>query len=197
MNKKNQISLIVTVSILLFMIVSIMMPINTPESVRETYFCNVHPLALTLDIDVENNDGDILYNVNGEFFSTYEDNLVMQDVDGNVVREMDDRYNFINQNDHAILDGNGILYSCAGNFDVFANSYRLYDNGKQQVGTMEFNHWNTRGVIKNMDGEVIAQYDSNLWMADYMVSIFDNCEIDSDTVLMMFASCVSDIRADS
>lgn len=197
--KKSQIFInaICIIVAIVVAVATIVIPIRKPENAKSQYNCNTHPFALTVDIDVAGADKDDAYNITGEFFSAYEDNLTMRDQNGDVVREMDDSYNFISQNDHVILDGNGILYSCEGNINIMGNSYDIFNNQKEQIGTVEFNAWNTRGEMRNMDGVVVAQYDSNIFCTDYVVSVFENCEIDDASVLMMFASYFSDIRADS
>jgi uncharacterized protein YxjI len=177
--------------------VAMLIPFNVPENARSQYTCNPRVFALTTNVDIEDANGNHLYNVNGDYFAAIEDNLVMQDMCENIVREMDDEYDFITQNDHTILDGNGVLYSCQGNVNIIGNSYDVFNNKKEHVGDIEFNTWNTYGALKNMDGEIVAQYNSNLLCADYVVSIFENCEIDDASVLMMFASYYSDIRADN
>ena len=55
----------------------------------------------------------------------------------------------------------------------------------------------TSGIMTDMDGNTIAQYDSTIFRSDYVVSVFDGCDIDDDSVLMMFASAHSDARSDS
>lgn len=195
--KKIIAPIIFVVLVLAVMIGSCFLPFSTPDNAKTQYFCDVHPFALKLDIDVENMDGNKIYNVDGEFFSKYEDNLVMLDQNKEIVREMADDYNFVTQNDHSILDGNGILYAMEGNFSFFGNSYNVYNNEKELIGTLHFDFWFAHATLKNNDGEIVAQYDSNPARADYIVSIMDNCEIDDDSVLMMFASGYSDARSDS
>lgn len=176
---------------------AMLIPLNVPENAKSQYMCDTHVLSFTTNVDIEDADGNYLYNVNGDYFAAIEDNLVMQDMQENIVREMDDEYNFITQNDHTILDGNGILYSCQGNINIVSNSYDVFNNKKEQVGDIEFNTWNTYGALKNVDGEVVAQYNSSILGTNYVVSIFENCEIDDASVLMMFASYYSDIRSDN
>jgi uncharacterized protein YxjI len=197
MKKFNKIFIIMCAIFLAIAIfVAVLAPIKTPEDAVSRYMCDVNPFALKTCVNIKNSDGTELYNVNGEYFSAFEDNLVMQDTCGNIVREMNDNYNFITQNDHTILDGNGFLYICEGNVNFMGNSYQVFDNKKEQVGNVWFDAFNTRGTISNMDGEIVAQYNSKLFCSDYVVSIFENCAIDEASVLMMFASYVSDIRAD-
>ena len=195
--KKIIVPIIFIILVLAVMIGSCFLPFSTPDNAKSQYFCDVHPMALKLDIDIEDMDGNKIYNVDGEYFSKYEDNLVMLDQNKEIVREMADDYNFITQNDHSILDGNGILYAMEGNLSFIGNSYNVYNNEKELVGSIHFDFWLAHATLKNVDGEVIAQYDSNPARADYIISIMDNCEIDDDSVLMMFASGYSDARSDS
>ena len=196
MKTRTIIAFAASVILIITAVVAALVPISTPDNAKSKYFCDASVFSITTNVDIKNADGNYLYNVNGEFFSTYEDNLVMQDPIGNVIREMSDKYNLVTQNDHTILDGNGILYSCQGNLNIVNNSYDVFNNQKEQIGYIEFNAWDTYGTLCNMDGEVMAQYNSNIFCVDYVVSVFENCEIDDDSVLMMFASYYSDMRAD-
>ena len=197
MKFSNVAFILVTIAIIVGVFVAMVMPIPAPNNAASQYFCDAKPFAFTLNVDVENMSGEKLYNINGEFFAKYEDNLAMIDNNKNIVREMADDYNFITQNDHTILDGNGVLYVMEGNYKLFGDSYKVYDNEKNQVATINFDMFMTSGVMKDMDGNTIAQYDSTIFRSDYVVSVFDGCDIDDDSVLMMFASAHSDARSDS
>ena len=63
-------------------------------------------------------------------------------------------------------------------------------NGKE----VTMNLFDTKYI---MDGKEIARYDSSLFGYDYVITIFDECDMDDESVLMIFASYVSDKRADS
>lgn len=191
------IGIIIGAVMILGMLISAFIPLSAPQNAKSQYFCNVKVLSLTLDIDIENMSNEALYNVKGEFFSAYEDNLTMTDVEGNNVREMKDDYNLISQNDHTIVNGDSVLYIMEGNFKFFGDSYKIFDANKEQIATLECDTFMTSCTLKDMQGNVIAQYNSRIFRQDYIVSIFDECTIDDTSVLMMFASAKSDVRADS
>lgn len=47
------------------------------------------------------------------------------------------------------------------------------------------------------DGNLIADFNSKLFVNDFVVRIKDQCNIDENTVLMFFCSYYSDQSADS
>ena len=170
--------------------------INAPTEYETQYNCNYKLVSMTLNVDVvgsNNND----YNIYGEFFSAYEDNLTMKDAGGEVIKVSADDYNFISQNNHTIMKDDTVEYICDGKIKIFADSYDVYDADSNQIAYVSFNMWDTVGVMIDMDGKEIARYDSSLLGYDYVVSIFDGCEMYDESVLMIFASYVSDKRADS
>ena len=189
--------LILIAVLVLAIIISAIIPLRAPQNAKSQYFCNVKVFALSLNIDVENMSDETLYNIKGEYFYTFEDNLTMKDSEKNTVREMKDDYNFITQNDHAIVNNDGTLYVMEGNFKFFGDSYKIFNSSKEQVATLECNWTMTSCVLKDMQGNVMAEYNSRIFRKDYIVSIYDGCTIDDESVLLMFASAVSDGRADS
>lgn len=195
-NKLKKLMKFIPATIILCVLITAWIVFNVPKNADSQYVCHVNPFAVSLQVDVKNTNGDSVYNIDGEFFSTFEDHLLMSDKNENVVREMDDEYNFISQNDHTILDGNGFLYHMVGESSLGPNEYTLYNNHKESVGTIEFNLMETSGIMRDVDGNIIARYNSNLFNSKYVVSIFRGCEVDDESVLMMFASFVSDMRAD-
>ena len=196
--KTNKIaSIIVIIISVLAIAIGILVPLRAPDNAVSQYFCDVNAITTRLNINVSDMNSNKLFTIKGEFWNIAEDNLVMFDTEENVTREMRDDYNLIFQNDHYILDGNGFRYRMDGNFKVFADSYTVYDNKDQHVADIVCS-WGMTGVtMTDVDGNVIAQCTSNLIRQDYIVSIFENCEIDDECVLIMFASCVSDARADN
>lgn len=191
------VSIILIVVLIISMIVSVIIPLKAPQNTKSQYFCDAKVFTFALDIDIENMSDEVLYNVRGEFFYVLEDNLKMNDMNNNVVREMQDDYNFITQNDHAITNSNGALYVMDGNFKWFGDSYKIFNSNKEQVATLECNMFMTHCTLKDMQGNILAEYNSRIFRKDYIVSIYDGCEIDDESILMMFASAYSDVRADS
>ena len=182
---------------ILVVVVGMLVPLRAPQGAESQYFCDVSVLSPRLKIAISDMDNNQLYTVGGEFFHSYEDNLFMDDGNGNVVREMRDDYNFISQNDHFFFDSNGYMYRMNGNFKLLADSYSVYDVDDNHIADIQCSLGMNKIVMTDTDGNVIAQCNSNIVRYDYIVSIFDNCEIDDESVLIMFASCVSDARADS
>lgn len=171
--------------------------INTPGGAKSQYFCDSALFSLNLHVDVESMDGDILYAIDGEIFSAYEDDLRMANKSNTVVRETNDIFNLISQNEHVIYGGDELMYRCDGKIKLFADSYVVFDAYGNKIANVSFNMFDTVGTMTDMDGNVIARYDSAWFRRDYIVSIFDKCEIDDESVLMIFASYVSDVRADN
>mgnify|MGYP003291947822 CR=1 FL=1 len=191
---KGKVIIAPVIIILTILIASLLFTIKGPSDASIQYFCNQKMLSWDLNIDVENG----MYKIDGELFSTYEDDLAMTNKGGDLVRKTDDQYNFITQNNHAIYDKDGnVLYGCNGKFKLFADSYEVVDKDGEKVATVNFNMFDTVGVMRDNNGNIIARYDSALWRKDYIVSIYDGCTIDDESILMIFASYVSDVRADN
>lgn len=177
-------------------VVGFTLTINAPNDAKTQYFCDYKHVTLDMEVDVENMSGEKMYNINGEVFSAYEDDLAMSNMDGETVRHTNDIYNLITQNEHVIYSNDGLMYSCDGKIKFFADSYVVYDASGNKVANVDFNMFDTVGIMKDVNGKTIARYDSALSRKDYIVSIYDGCEIDDESVLMIFASYVSDKRAD-
>lgn len=170
--------------------------INAPTEYKTQYNCDYKVVSMDLDVGVVGTDGS-RYNINGEIFSAYEDNLTMKNVDGEIVKVSNDDFNFISQNNHTIMTGDDVEYICDGKIKLFADSYDVYDSEENKVAYVSFNMIDTVGVMTDIDGNEIARYDSAVFGYDYVVTIFDGCEMDDESVLMIFASYVSDKRADN
>ena len=90
-----------------------------------------------------------------------------------------------------------LIYVCDGKIKWFADSYDVFNKDGDKIAYVKFNMWDTKGTMVDMDGNVIAKYNSAWSRYDYIVSIYDNCPIDDESILMIFASYVSDVRSDS
>jgi uncharacterized protein YxjI len=178
-------------------VAAVVLPINAPDNAQCQYFCDRSCFSVYMDIDVRDENDNILYNINGEVLSSFDDDLIMKDDDGDIVRNTDDIYNLISQNNHTIYNGDQVLYQCNGQIKLLADSYEILDGDGNKIASVEFNMFDTIGIMQDNDGNVIARYDSSWFRYDYIVSIFDGCEIDDESILMIFASYVSDVRADS
>lgn len=171
--------------------------ISAPSEYKSQYTCDVKLISLDMNVDIDDANGNYCYNINGEIFAAYEDDLTMKNKDGDIVKTTDDKYNFITQNEHVIMNGDDVAYICDGKIKLFADSYDVFDADGNKIAYVKFNMFDTAGIMIDMDGNEIARYDSALSRYDYVVSIFDACKIDDESVLMIFASYFSDVRADS
>lgn len=171
--------------------------IRTPDDADKLYHCDVNLISLGLNIDIEDKSGNRVYEIEGEIFSKYEDDLKMRNMDDTIVRATDDKYNLISQNEHIITDGNKTLYICDGKIKIFADSYDVYDAEEKKLAKVRFNMFDTSGTMEDMNGNVIATYHSALSRKDYAVAVYDTSIVDEESTLMIFASYVSDVRADN
>ena len=197
---KNNKTMLVIIAIVVLIAIAITLctfNISAPSNASRQYFCDYHHVSFDMNINVEDMDGNKLYNIDGEVFATYEDDLTMTDNNGNIVKHTNDIYNLITQNEHAIYNSdNELLYKCDGKIKIFADSYDIYDSDGNKIAYVNFNMFDTRGIMTDVNGNTIARYDSALSRKDYILSIYENCKIDDESVLMIFASYVSDVRAD-
>ena len=192
---------IITIALIAFVIIggiiSVLIPLSAPQNAKSQYYCDARAISIPLDVDVKTMSDETLYNIKGEWFCTFEDNLTMKDSEGNIVREMKDDYNFITQNDHAIVNNDGTLYVMEGKFKFFGDSYKIYNSDKEQVATLECNWAMTSCELRDMQGNLMAEYSTHIFRKDYIISIYDGCTIDEESVLLLFASAESDNRADT
>lgn len=188
-----------SVVMVIFIIITIFtFDIAAPNDAQSQYFCDYKNMTFDMDVVVEDMSGNKLYNIDGEVFAAFEDDLAMTGTDNQVVRHTNDIYNFITQNEHVIYSGDDeLLYKCDGKIKIFADSYDVFNADGDKIAYVSFNMFDTQGIMKDMNGKIIARYDSAFSRKDYIVSIYDECDIDDESVLMIFASYVSDKRADS
>ena len=108
-----------------------------------------------------------------------------------------DRYDFLTQDDHAIVVNDEYQFTMKGNFHFIGDHYELLDELGNTIAKISFNYFNTKGDLYDMSGNLIASYRSNYFRKDYVVIIYDNDLFDDNALLMMFASYYSDRAADS
>lgn len=169
---------------------------TTPENIvnsARTYECDYKSLSLHTKITFRK--GEAEYAVEGKLFTFVTDPLTLSRND-EIIGKADDSYNFLNQDDHAITINGKFEIAIHGNFNVFGNSYDLYNSNSQKVGYAEFNDMCTSGAIYNANGEAIAIYSKSLLFNDYTVTIYDNNIASDEALLMIVASYVSDYHYD-
>ena len=200
MSKKINLGVCVSLLVVLGVVIAVcvgVFSVNIPTEYKSQYNCDLKVVSLGMKVSANGVHDGSRYEISGEVFSAYEDDLEMKNGSGEVVRTTDDKYNFISQNEHVIMNGKDAEYICDGKIKIFADSYDIFDVGGNKVAYVKFNMLDTSGVMVDNEGNEIARYDSGLLRYDYVVSIFDGCEMDDESVLMMFASYVSDKRADA
>ncbi len=160
------------------------------------YNCDVKNLRLSTDIEIST-EGDEICKVSGNIFRIVEDPLTMKDNDGNKLAYAGDDYHFIAQDSHAIIVDGIVTAEMVGKFDLFGNTYEIYDGAGEKIAKVNFNYFDTSGEMVDTDGNLIAEYNSFILFNDFDVKISEDCPIDHTTVLMIFCSYYSDKAYDN
>lgn len=170
---------------------------NSPASGPHTeYKCDVQSLSLSTRINIEK-DGENFAHVKGNLFRFVTDPLTMYDFDDNELAHAGDDYHFIAQDSHAITVDGVVTAEMVGLVDIFGESYDIYNSDGEMIAEVSFNMTNTNGEMHDMDGNLIADFYSKLFFNDFDVRIYEDCQIDEKTVLMIFSSYYSDQKFDS
>lgn len=199
--KRQLIKLCCAVMLVMLTVVAVTGCVSTPEVednravTARTYECDYHTLSFHTHISFYM-DGE-KYDITGDFIRFITDPLVLKDSEGNVVGSADDSYHIVNQDDHCIvIDGNFEIV-VAGNFQVFGESYELYDKDGNKVGHTDFDTFGLTGSIIDAKGNTVATYSRIPGFNDYSVTIYDNDICSDKAILMIIASYVSDYHADN
>lgn len=160
------------------------------------YQCDVKNLRLstTIEIDKENED---FASIKGNIFALFTDPLTMYDLEDNKIGYAGDAYHFITQDSHSIYVDDELSVEMVGLFKIFGESYDIYNKAEEKIANLTFNTFNTYGEMYDVDGNLIADFNSKLFMNDFEVRITDKCNLDEKTVLMIFCSYYSDQSADA
>ena len=160
------------------------------------YQCDVKSISLSTKIDIDK-EGKSFAKVRGNLVRVATDPLTMYDLKDNKIAYAGDAYHFIAQDSHSINIGDTVTAEMVGLVDLFGESYDIYNAKGKQVAEVSFNMLNTKGEMYDMKGNLIADFYSKLFFNDFTVRIYDDCELDENTVLMIFCSYYSDQKADS
>lgn len=160
------------------------------------YQCDVKSISLSTKIDIAK-EGEDFAKVRGNLFRFVTDPLTMYDLEDNKIAYAGDAYHFIAQDSHSISVGDTVTAEMVGLVDFFGESYDIYNAAEEKVAKISFNMFNTKGEMYDMDGNIIADFYSKLFFNDFTVRIYEDCELDENTVLMIFSSYYSDQKADS
>ena len=198
MNTKTSIRVRLIALIVLVAVVFIAGIIMTPKSIDNyvQYDCDVKNLRLSTDIQISSNNQKV-GSVTGNIFRIVEDPLTMSDTEGNKMAYAGDDYHFIAQDSHAIIVGDTVTAEMVGLWDLFGETYDIYNTDGEKIARAEFNYLNTAGEISDADGTLIATYGSFVFFNDFTVKISNDSEIDPTTLLMIFCSYYSDQSYDN
>lgn len=161
------------------------------------YFCNVRMISLNTSITVTNQDTNTnVGKITGNIFTFMTDPLQFKNGD-KVIGYASDKYDFLTQDDHAIVVDDSYQFTMKGNFHFLGDHYELLDRDGNTIAKVDFNFHNTKGTVYDNNGTLVALYRSGYFRKDYTVIIYDNSLFDDNALLMMFASYYSDQHADN
>lgn len=159
------------------------------------YECDYHTLSFNTCISYEK-DGETYY-IEGNIVTFLTDPLKLTNSNRETIGYADDSYHIIGQDDHAIIVNDQFEVDLCGNFEFAGNSYYLYNEDGEKVGSASFNMWCTYGYITDENTTIIAEYHKDPVFNDYTVTIYDNDICSDEAILMIVASYVSDYHADN
>lgn len=170
-----------------------------PENATKAYECDYKVLSFSTKIETtDKNDTPVTIEGGSIFLKRYEDPLTMVSETGIEVAKADDDFNFLTQNDHAIIVDNNLLYTMIGEFKLLVgDKYTIKNVDGEVVGEINFNILGTVGKLFDVDGNLVAQYNSAFGRRDYIVSILETNTFDENAIHMMFASYASDRSGDA
>lgn len=160
------------------------------------YQCDVKSISLSTKIDIDK-EGENFVKVRGNLFRFITDPLTMYDLEDNKIAYAGDAFHFIAQDSHSINVGDTVTAEMVGLVDFLGESYNIYNVDEEQVAEISFNVLNTKGEMYDMEGNIIADFYSKLFFNDFTIRIYEDCQLDENTVLMIFCSYYSDQKADS
>jgi len=157
------------------------------------YDCDVKNLRLSTTIEIEK-DGEYFASVNGNILALITDPLAMYDAEDEQIAYAGDAYHFITQDSHTIYVNKEFSVEMVGLFNLFRKKYDIYDVQQKKIARIECNVWNTEGQMYD-ENSLLAEYTSGYFLNDFKVRISEKCELDANTVLMIFCSYYSDQQA--
>ena len=163
------------------------------KSSERVYECDYKTVSLNTSISYLKDDA--TYTVKGDIFHLLTDPLTLYK-DDKVIGEASDAYHIIGQDDHAIIINGKFEIDVVGNIELLGENYDLYNQDGIKVGYADFNSFGTSGAIYNIHDEVIATFSKFVLFNDYTIKIYDNNLCSDNALLMIFASYMSDYKAD-
>lgn len=193
--KKNKGRIILVVLICLFLLGGLLTNKQKMSDYTE-YKCDVKSLRLSTKIDIDK-DNEEFVKVKGNIFKVITDPLKMYDLNEKQIAYADDTYHFIAQDSHSIFVNGNLSAEMVGLVKLFGEEYEIYNENGEKVANVTFNMFNTNGNMYDMEGNLIADFNSKFFFNDFDVRITKDCNLDEKTVLMIFCSYYSDQKADS
>jgi len=188
--------IVVLIAIIAFIVIRIDFPAVQAKNVVRTHKANVKTLNINTEIEI-NCENETLYTIRGNILRLIEDPLLMYDVNGNVIASAGDDYHFIAQDTHLIsVNATKEEIKMVGKISFFGEQSYDFFVGDEKVAVARFNRFNTHGKIKDMSGNVMAEYTSPIVFNDYTVSITSHNTFSDEATNLIFASYYSDQHAD-
>ena len=160
------------------------------------YNCNGRVISLVTKIEI-NKEGEYFGTIKGNLFKIVTDPLTFYDVNDEKIAQAGDTYHFINQDSHGIYVDKQFTYDMVGGFEIFGQEYKIYDIDEELVANLKFSPGNFEGKLTDARGNIIAEYTSFVGFKDFTIKIYDSCELDEISVLMIFGSYYSDYHYDA
>lgn len=160
------------------------------------YKCDVKNFRLSTTIEIEK-ENEKFAKVSGNIFKFLTDPLTMYDLKENKIAYVDDSYHLIAQDSHSIYVDGAMSVEMVGLVNFFGESYDIYNKDREKIANVSFNLFNTNGKMYDTNGNLIADFNSKMFLNDFDIRITEKCNLDEKTVLMIFCSYYSDQSADA
>lgn len=160
------------------------------------YKCDVKNLHLATTIDIYKQE-EAFAKVKGNTVKFVTDPLTMYDLSEKKLAYASDSYHLIAQDSHSIYVNDKVTVEMVGKFKLFGESYEIYNKDGEKIANVTFNALNTNGEMYDVNGKLIADFNSKIFFNDFEIRILEECPMDENTVLMLFCSYYSDQSADS
>lgn len=193
----NSVIIVVAVVIVINVILAIVTSIKPDIGECRNINCDVKVFSLSTKIEATDEDGNMLGMVKGKVIRFFTDPLAMYDSSDNKIAYGSDEYHIISQDSHTIYVGNIPVYEMTGKFNMFGDTYDIYDMSGNKIAVAKFNMFNTYGTITSVDDVLWADYYSNLYRFDFKIRVKEECPIDDTALIMIMSSFYSDRSADS
>ena len=141
---------------------------------------------------------EMLYISKGGYIKIVTDPLTLYDVDkSNTLGYASDELHIVKQDSHVIYTykGNKAI-EMVGKIQFPGDAYDIYVEG-QLVAKASFYPFNIYGSIKDISGEIIADYTSKLFFNDFIIQIKSNDVFCEEEIALIFASYYSDQKFDN